>query len=764
MNTDKTFEFYLKKDDTTYFAVQNGVVVETTQKTPLQYSPADWDDTQVASKISGQEWVATREYTEPLKFVLDGAKIIRHIMYTQGFTGICIMLIEKLNTFDRQYYKWYQGNLDISYCEDEDDYVNANILETDLIGLLRNREDVPYEIDLSSGLTLRLDGVKLGAKASWILGDSLSGGTYEGPASTHGPKEWYLYNIYNGSIEVANMGFLPATSYGNNVQAGSFIEPRDATYSDDDFSPISGGPSGVPINLTNPQKRVNTILRTAANWYNVKITGKISIGCSWVQNSGPINVTRFKIHVFIGTCHPDGARVNTLQIGESDWLNEGSTFSYPYIDLNGEISEIDNDLDMFLYLWLEGDPAPGDSDIGDFQAQYFIDGSWLQLNYQAKVQNTDTKVIRYIDFMQSLVSKITDGKYTCQSDFLSNQDTSSQTRFANFDNSPYNTVVTSGSGLRALSDAKIKTTFTDAMKDVWSRWGLVWAIMDGLVRIEPLSFFYANNELFHFDRLANLKTSFWRDRIFNQVNAGYKSYDNDTVDGLNEFNTGLTFMANDNTVIKATDDMVCPYRSDVYGIESIRGQTVDDDTKDNDFDNDIFVIEIDPNIIIQPPPFQDYYVVYRPTPIAISGVDDPQDIYNLTLSPKRAMLRHLSRLRSLIDTGELTYQTIDKNPSLACNLGAGNVVEIDNIDLSLNSFIGHSFPLIFKPLVIEFDAPAPYNLSEVLDTNQAGYISFAYNDTVFKGFILDVGCKPATRDKYTFRLLSHPDNDLSKLR
>ena len=71
---------------------------------------------------------------------------------------------------------------------------------------------------------------------------------------------------------------------------------------------------------------------------------------------------------------------------------------------------------------------------------------------------------------------------------------------------------------------------------------------------------------------------------------------------------------------------------------------------------------------------------------------------------------------------------------------------------------------LFKPLIIEFDCAPPYNLDQIMDiVRTEGYVTFVHNGTEYKGYILNIGCYPATKDKFTFRLQCHTDTDLSKI-
>lgn len=772
---DKVFLFYIRDESGRYYYADNDKVFKTTERKPLKYSPVGWDEIEYIAKISGNEWVATREVSESLRFVKDGGNILRSIIARSSFTAKAFIEIDKLDTFDRTYNLWYKGQLDLSNYSSESDYVDCNILEQGLIGLLRNREDVEYQIPFKNDdITVNLNGVKLGARASWVLGDSGLGGN-NGSIVEYGSNKAVpffvpvlrpIFNSANG--ELGDMIYIPMTQYSNNVQAGNFIIPNDQDFGMSQIvqqaNPYNPTIPPVNINLHTPGKRGNTFVRSSVAWHNISVQGWFNVGITWDDQVSAAPNTKFRVVVYMGGVDLGmNYRLTsyTRRLGQSDWFDKDSSMMYyENIELSGYLPFMLANTDLFLYFVIEATPSPNYYYNGFNLFQMFIDDSSLNLRYNAKVTPSQTKAIQYYDFLERLIGLVTDGAYKFESEFLSNNlDSDIEFRKINWDNSPYNTVVTSGDALRSLPDSVIKTTFTEAMKDAYSRWGLVWAVKGNTFKIEPISYFFnADKEILHIDNISNLSTRLWRDRIYNEVNVGYHERNNDNVEGKNEFNTTITFLTESNTLIKQIDDITAPYRSDVYGIESLRVQTLDEDRKDNKADNDTFVIEIDPT-----PDANNNYNLYRTDPNNILGVDDPENIYNVALSPKRALLRHLPRLRGLFGEGVLQYQSIDRNPELESNLSSGWITEIDDINLDADTFNGIKIKPLFTHYIIEFDAAPDYNLSEIIERKNDGYLSFEYKGQRYKGFILEVGVIPATRDIFRFKLISHIDNDIKKL-
>ena len=743
---DEVFRFYLMRNNNNeyYYVGSSGGVHASNIKRRLKYPPIDWQDASVEAKSSDKNWIATREFTSPLEFALDGAKILRNIFYNQGFTAKCYLRIEKLDTYTQGYHYWHSGEVDFSQFEDSDDTVRITLLEQGLTGLIKNRENTDYEVPFKdSDERIRMSGVWLKSNAKWILGDSNDSNSVD-----------YL-------VDAGQFMNVPSTPFGTNVQAGNFISP---------LSPESY----VDGYVSNSRRYAFAI--TAADWNGIQIYGQLPMAVWFSTVGGGIDASfsmiRVKVVLKIGRWE-NSVYTNhgNHVLGYSDYYPRNS-WHYPYIYLNGSIPSIPIDSQLVLttefeykYSNMAGNPLH-DGYISQTKVQFFADTSILDIKYNAKVVPTTARGIKYIDFLKRFVSMMSDGQYTAVSDYLSNPDDSAQARFKTIDNSPYNTVITCGDSLRAIGNAVVKTTFRDIADDLWARYGLDWSVEGNKVRFEPIDYFFNNTQLFSVSKVRNLRISVLNDRIFNNLKIGYADRNNDMIDGRQEFNTEMSFLASANKVIENEENLVAPFNSAVYSIESIRAKTSGEDTKDNKFDNDVFVIELDP-VKRQGGISQTAYSVpltFNSPQFLLQGVDDPVNIYNVALSPKRALYRHMRRIRSLLDIGVLKFQTTERNPELESNLWAGYIKEIDDVNLATSYHVERHFQPIFKPIVLDFECEPPYDLAEILNNSTKGYVRFKYGDNYYKGFIIDVGCTPATRDVYNFKLLSHASNDLSTIK
>lgn len=723
--TDNTFKFYLRSPQNTYYCVVDGVVTQVTEKTELRQGVASWQDTTLSFKRSPVYWATFREYNVGVKFVLDGQKILRQVYKNGGFAAQCIFQVEKLNTTTMQYELWYESDMNFAKKVDEQDYFEVYLLERGLVELVKARENTTYEIPLNDpqALATKIDGVQLGSLAEWRPGD------YSSPNSSpvwHNIGTSAQYNVpmfVAGNAQIAS-AFTPhdQAGNGNNIMiAGNIL----ALYNNNTYA----GEATLDINNVNLAGRIKVLAQpNSSGIHNIAFKAVIGI------MSNPSAATQIPL----GSVSTSGTGVQTF-----------------FIDVNA-MTNIPANYVLFILVTV----TPPNSGVTNMQIAFDMTGSSFKMTYLSQVPNSNTKGFRQIHLFKKLIAKLTDGQYTAESDFLSNSNTSAATRKANFDNSPYNTIITSGNGLRGLENATIKTSLSDFFKHCWSKYKLALSCSNGVVRLEPLKYYFSDEVILHIDSVNSIRSYLDYDKLFNRAKVGYGTFDNNNVVGKNEFNTGIEFLFDKAGSIMAEADYISPYRADVYGIESIRSETFKQDRMDNKSDNDTFVIEVDPV------PVAGFYKPFRPVGI-IQGVDDPAGMYNILLSPGRDTGRGLSFFRSFIKTGLMRYQTIDKNPALVSNftnmLPSETIAEASDIALEPDTYKGRDVRALFTPDVIEFECAPPQTLSEIMALHPKGCITFESNGHIFKGFILDVGCTPATNATYTFTLLSHPDNDLSLL-
>lgn len=714
---DNTFKFYLKKDASTYYAVQNGQVVETTTKTPLKHAPAGWADIELKYQRSSEFYGVFRKYALDLRFVLDAAQILRHVYFKQGWNATPIFYAEKLNTTTLVYSFFFESNIDISHTEFTEDYVGAPLIDRNGETLITNNKDTRYQFKTSPTTGISIDGFTMGGTIKWTP----------------------ICYFPEASMAVPTLNLLSRTSNIGKDYIPDTV-PGFGTDNSTDYSNL------LPSNFMFSSTLDGTAKITVSDAYFKKLYSS-SAGSTYAYIKKIPNIgtaVNYDIGILSDAGNPS-ADYGELQV--ISWTQEIPVAPGDKIFLIvGPHSGIFNNPGITAYTSIEN--LNGNNAL-------------VQMEYGIRVPATLGIGSRYVDFVKGFVDKMTNGQYQLQSDFLSNPDTSAAYRAANYDNSPYNTLVFSAYDI-LYDDPQVRVSLSSIIKDVFGRWMCGMGIEGGNIVIEPLTYFFNKNiELFSVSEkeVQSITIHPYNEETFKLIQVGYKPYDDDQLGQTNESNTGFDFLFDnikDHTA--QTKDLRSDFRADIFGIEwlrQIKGSleyqnkpnnpmvgTVDDSRFEG-----IFLIEYDPSTA-KP---------YRP-PGTITGFHDIGEPYNLTLSPKRSLMRLMPYIKSLLPDGVLKFQSADKNPDVESSFFAGDIIENEDVDVATVN----ASPL-FRWEIIEAVVAPPYNLIEQLNGNLNGYISINYKGINIKGFIMEIGIKPAIRDKYTFKLLSHPDNNLDPL-
>jgi hypothetical protein len=257
-----------------------------------------------------------------------------------------------------------------------------------------------------------------------------------------------------------------------------------------------------------------------------------------------------------------------------------------------------------------------------------------------------------------------------------------------------------------------------------------------------------------------------QDLIINGINGGYKNPQLTSLNGAKEVNAGVKY----GTAITVTSnklDIVCPTNASPYLIEELRIQPGADrpsnglsgsfylNSASSRSDNDNHFVWVEDN----PVAGQTYY---KPLTVEkgcsyYSGVE--KGYYNWMLSPMRNVLRGSNYLASVFDKMQeyKVYITgADKNTSMITVDANGlRVSEYDDINIS-------DLPAqIFLPYYDNVTTGIKLNAAQMLATNPLGEFWYNYRGIRWKAFIQDVVIDYGSVTPKSIKGLLTPANDLS---
>ena len=144
-------------------------------KVPLKHNPLGWDTLTFSVERNKHYLGFNRSFTNEFSFVLDGADIIRHLMYLgtsiQQNVGV---LIERWNEDTDEYETYATGMIDLSNAEDTvAESVKVNILSDGLPQMLKAYEktvfSIPCDGSIPENKKVLLDGVTVQDTANFTI-------------------------------------------------------------------------------------------------------------------------------------------------------------------------------------------------------------------------------------------------------------------------------------------------------------------------------------------------------------------------------------------------------------------------------------------------------------------------------------------------------------------------------------------------------------------------------------------------------------------
>lgn len=359
----------------------------------------------------------------------------------------------------------------------------------------------------------------------------------------------------------------------------------------------------------------------------------------------------------------------------------------------------------------------------------------FSIGFDTLYKSTTIKALRPLYVFQQLISKISDGAYTPQSTFLE---------------SIQDVVISCGDAIRGLPGAVVKTSLRDFFTSYNSDFGIAMGMIGDTLRIEEKAYWVDYSDPIDLGEVSKMKVSPATDLLINNIKNGSPNQTYDDVNGKQEFNTTQERSAPITRIAKDLN-LVSVYRKDCYGIEFTRLNLDGKTTTDDKSDNDVFMIHIEDN-----PWVDGKFRLDRNLNAGTTGLLTPSTVFNLFLTPARAIRRNGNYIRSLfykLESKYLKFQTTDKNDAVVC----GGITE--NADIEIASL---DTPL-FSCNYLEFETKVPIDLFEILSASPLRTFKGTWAGFSFIGITNKISMQPGDNAAQTFQLLASPTVDLTQL-
>jgi len=734
MANRKNFQWYLYKEISGiiyyYFVDGAGDVQLTTTKTPLMFAPKGWRNQTLKWGRGFVYHAIFQTFTEPLKFVKDGAKIMRLLYTLYGTEPECTLRIERFNrtlaVWD--YEEYYIGEIDFSRYYKEKDFVNSEVMEGGFMAKLKAKENTNFEIavtDSPSRIWLNMDGIFVLAIFNFTGMEQPVDNTP--PTFVASSREnfptllWYKTEGYSNG--------------DNNPKGNEHIGPNASMFQQNYL--------GLPDMIT---------LASANKWFLRNVSSSISydytVNISLVIDHKNLTATSKHMNLFLykNAGSAVGTAVTKYALGSGGNIPGLGTLT-DTISISFNITLAPDDQ---IWFWFRHTGVAGD-------VEYHLQKCDINVSVPNRIKQSFVPARWAFDVGTELFANI-DPTVTFESTLLE----TTKKRFA----------LTCGDALRNLLQSTMKTNITDYYKsvDAINCVCLDFDKPNNIVSIMPRAHAYDEaTQIADLGEVSKFKHYPLTSEMFAKFIAGFRDIKYDEVNGKDEPNINYEYQSN---LIRVTNEknIRSEYRSDMYGMELLRGNLEGKLQADSESDNDIFWADIDttPAGTVPaglPGAGENYYNLQRSGYTVLQGLFSPSTAYNLYLIPPLTIREHGPYINSVlypqmdISGSKLKFQvnskTQNNNVELVIDFG-GTVINTKS-DIAL---VDMGDPL-FYPIVLEFDCLLPQNILAIMQSNPRGKIKVLSKGLAYYGFLYDVDNEPVMKPKQTYKLICSKSTDLS---
>jgi hypothetical protein len=717
--------------------------------TELTNAPDGWIDEALQSERDMVYFGLMRTFSIPLKFVKEGARILRTALYTDGIKANVGIEIYKRNVHTNVFELKVTGKMTFVKFNDNkaDTTFECEIIEGGIFEDFKNKLDTNYFIEC----------------------DGLTKLTYNGISSTFETvnqlQKGQGYPWYNEST-------IPPPG------SAALANPLTFTFMENDFADYQGGYlafHNYTIDFSNPYNPVPVpstiypieILKDC----KIRITATPSNVACYQSNTNGGWLTmgyKYQIYKIYGGVHQIVMQSAVTYIT----TNMGD----PFISFTLPCDEIDTGtIDVVagekyyvaLYRYFVG------SDMGGYSyqpndVQFWInwDGAIsLSTQITAPLPEDTFNCMTGIQVFTELAKII--GNYPVKSDFLTNFET--DTHGINI--LKQQLCFLGGFSIRktATREMFLLMNLRKFIQFMRVAFGCGFGIekINGVetMVIEEIDYFLNKSNTYSLPNNTAINVSLADELIYSEIKIGYNKYDYDDTFGLDEFNGSLNFKTpvTDKT---STLELISEIRADGAGIDFVRkmelaknaGTKIVLTEKDTKGDNDVWCVFSKYSFSIKQVKIYESVNTYT----MATGTTYPNHQVNYFLSPKRCLLRNGALIRSFLwgySTEKLTYLTTENNPALAVQMDGEPTAITEIEDVNINTLSA----ALFYPIYFTFSVPGKFSIIDFIDLYAGGLFSFYYGNTLLKGIITNVGINMAYDQTSTIKLLSHISNDLTKL-
>jgi hypothetical protein len=284
---------------------------------------------------------------------------------------------------------------------------------------------------------------------------------------------------------------------------------------------------------------------------------------------------------------------------------------------------------------------------------------------------------------------LTDGKLTVKSDF-----------YGRTDSEVHRTLSDGAASLRAITNGYLirQAVMTDGSRPkMFVSWKKLFESLqaidnvgfcfegDGIIRVEPREYFYKDDVVLTCYDINEHTVKFDTESNIRSVKTGYKKWLSDEYNSIDGFHTTREY----HTPVeksKVSKEYFSDLIADGYAIEATRRRQIDENSKDWQYDNDLFIVDLRRKAA-------NAFEVNTGATDTGGTLIDPDTIYNARLSPARMAMRHFADMTKAVAPAfqrVLRFSAAEGYASAKMRAEGNYVIEkssiVENQDISVADF------------------------------------------------------------------------------
>lgn len=371
-----------------------------------------------------------------------------------------------------------------------------------------------------------------------------------------------------------------------------------------------------------------------------------------------------------------------------------------------------------------------------------LEESFFELTASSICEESDAEVSLIHETASRITEAITDHCLTVKSDYYGRTD--SEPYVAAVDGCGSLRVLTSGLRLRRAENPKHFLSLKELFESLNAIDNIGMGIEGTELRIEPTEYFYQDTEIIKHPYIPSASSDMQADDAYSIIKIGYKKWETENVNGLDEFNSSKEFRTSLKTISNPLDQ-TSGFIAGGYPIELTRQQSfAETGAADTKYDNDTFII-----CVVRAEYAYGNYEAEQGNIDNATDLFSPLTVYNWRIRPMYNLMRwwksvaqsytnffnSASKLFFASGTGNLTASGELLEPD-DCKIEAH--VKPENADLAKTDMATGSTP-IWKPETLTYRYPMSLKEYNQIKAAPNGYILAQCGEGEYvKGFIKNI--------------------------